>query len=481
MLTFLDATRITSLADADPNSSVLEYLRERVGKTGTKEGCASGDCGACTAVTASLEGDKLRYQAINTCITPLGNLHGKQLISVDDLAENATLHPVQQAMVDAHASQCGFCTPGFVMSLFALWKSDEAVDRHAVIDALGGNLCRCTGYRPIIDAALTACAARGEDAFSRCAGETAATLRQIASDTQDICLSGAGRRYLAPTDIQGLVDILAQHPRARLVAGSTDLHLEITQQLREIDVLVYPGRVPELLTMAEEDGMLHIGAAVTYADSEALLCRHFPDLEELLARLGSRQIRNQGTLGGNIGTASPIGDIPPFLLAVDARLRLRSVHGSRDLPVSEFFLDYRRTALQPGECIERILIPLPTQDSLVRAYKISKRLDDDISSLCGVFHLRLENGVVAQARVAFGGMAATPARAPACERALSGKQWTLETAINAGDALAEDFQPIDDLRATATYRLECAAGLLQRLYYDTVDTGIGSVRVFEYA
>lgn len=481
MLTFIDNTRVISLADTDPNRSVLEYLREDAGKTGSKEGCASGDCGACTAVTVTLEGGELAYRAINTCITPVGHLHGKQLISVDDLAENGALHPVQQAMVTAHASQCGFCTPGFVMSLFALWKGREPADRHTVIDALGGNLCRCTGYRPIIDAAITACAGRVEDAFSRRESETAATLRRMAAAPADIDLEGAGHRYIAPAGINELAAILEHHPDARLVAGATDLHLEITQQLQSIDLLVYTGKVPELQVLEETDGVLHIGAAVTYATAHAALCRHFPDLEELLARLGSRQIRNQGTLGGNIGTASPIGDIPPFLLAVDAQLRLRSSRGSRDLPIADFFVDYRRTALEPGECIERILVPLPAPCDRLRAYKISKRLDDDISALCGVFNLRIESGEVRQARVAFGGMAAIPARAPVCERALVGQPWTLQTAITAGAALSADFQPIDDLRASAAYRLDAAAGLLQRLYYDTVDTGIGPVRVTQYA
>lgn len=481
MITFIDNATLITLADVDPNRSVLEYLREDAGKTGTKEGCASGDCGACTAVTATVDEGALAYQAINTCITPVGHLHGRQLISVEDLAENGVLHPVQQAMVEAHASQCGFCTPGFVMSLFALWKGDEGPSRHTVIDALGGNLCRCTGYRPIIDAAVAACRARGEDSFSRDEARTVAVLEQIASDSRDVHLAGEGRQYLAPRNLDELLSILQAQPGARLVAGATDLQLEITQQLRQLDLLVYTGRVAELKIMEEADGCLHIGAAVTYAEAKAVLCHHFPDLEELLARLGSRQIRNQGTLGGNVGTASPIGDIPPFLLATGAHLQLRSFSGSRELPVSEFFLDYRRTALRPGECIERILVPLPAQNELLRAYKISKRLDDDISALCGVFNLRIHEGTVTQARVAFGGMAAIPARATACERSLRGQPWTLETAVAAGAALAQDFQPIDDLRASAAYRLEAASGLLQRLFHDTVDTGIGPVRVTRYA
>jgi len=481
VITFIDNASLMTLADIDPNRSVLDYLREDADKTGTKEGCASGDCGACTAVTASVQNESLIYSAINTCITPVGHLHGKQLISVEDLADNGALHPVQQAMVDAHASQCGFCTPGFVMSLFALWKGDELPSRHTVIDALGGNLCRCTGYRPIIDAAIAACSARGEDSFSRRETETVSLLGQIASDRQAIRLDGAGRQYLAPTDLDELLSILHARPEARLVAGATDLHLEITQQLRHVDLLVYTGQVPELKIIEEADGLIHMGAAVTYTEAQAVLCHHFPDLEELLARLGSRQIRNQGTLGGNIGTASPIGDIPPFLLAAGARLRLSSLSGSRELSVAEFFLDYRKTALRPGECIERILIPVPAQGEVLRAYKISKRLDDDISALCGVFNLRIDGGKVRQARVAFGGMAAIPARARACERALTGQPWTLQTATTAGIALAQDFQPIDDLRASAAYRLEAAGGLLQRLFYDTVDTGIGAVRVTQHA
>ncbi len=462
MIRFLSNSGVQEVDRVDPNTTVLDYLRDHQGHTGTKEGCASGDCGACTVVLASPEGEGLRYRSVNACITPLGTLHGQQLLTVTDLASEAGLHPVQQAMVDCHGSQCGFCTPGFVMSLFAHRKCHAEPEREQILESLGGNLCRCTGYRPILDAAQQMYQSPGPDQFSVREQATAEQLRALASE--EASLEEAGKHYFAPTSLDTLAEIMETRPGARLVAGATDLALEITQGLASIDTLVYTGNVPQLQLVEERDGELLIGAAATYSQCRDALCKHWPALEELLARLGSLQIRNQGTVGGNIANASPIGDMPPVLLALGARLILRRGGETRSLPLEEFFLAYRKTALEPGEFIEAICVPLPAPGQQFQVYKISKRLEDDISALCGAFFLVLgEGGTVSEVRIAFGGMAAIPARARHCERALQGQPFSEQAVERAAAALSRDFSPISDFRASADYRMQVAGNLLRRL------------------
>ncbi|MEH6582958.1 MAG: xanthine dehydrogenase small subunit [Halioglobus sp.] len=480
MVRFLLNNKEHTLVDIDPNTSVLDYLREGLGRVGTKEGCASGDCGACTVVLGQLAGDDIQYSAINSCITPIGNLHGKQLITVEDLKTDQGLHPAQQAMVDCHGSQCGFCTPGFVMSMFAYRKTNDTPERETIIEALGGNLCRCTGYRPIIDAAVQMYDPATEDQFSGTEGTTVKALRSISESTTPVELSGAGRHYYAPTSAAELSALLTAHPQAMLVAGGTDLSLEITQFLREIDTLIYTGRVEELLQIHETADTIEIGAAVSYNDCKTLLCNEYPDLHELIERLGSRQIRNQGTLGGNVGNASPIGDMPPVLIALNAQLVLRSSAGSRTLPIQDYFLSYKVTAQQPGEFIQSIIVPRAKADYTFRAYKVSKRLEDDISAILGVFHLKIDQGVVIDASVAFGGMAEIPKHAELCEQALMNQPWNQATIDQAMAALGNDFTPIDDFRASATYRKQVSQNLLQRLFFET-DGSAQQVRVTQYA
>jgi xanthine dehydrogenase small subunit len=450
--------------NTDPNTLLLAYLRDHLGKTGTKEGCASGDCGACTVVLGELFAGELRYRAINACITPLGSIHGRQLITVEDLKQGPVLHAVQQAMVDHHGSQCGFCTPGFVMSMFAHLKTHDSPVREEILESLGGNLCRCTGYRPIVDAAVHMYDPATADTFSEQQVAIVASLEDIAADETEIELSHSGRRYIAPRTIASLAKTLQDNPDARLVAGATDLALEITQGLKEIETLVFTGRVPELLCCDDQGDKLLIGAAVSFSDCKDLLCSSWPQLKELIERLGSLQIRNQGTLGGNVGNASPIGDMPPVLLALQASLVLRRGEASRVIPVEEFYLSYKVTALQPGEFIERIEIPKPTQADWLQAYKVSKRLEDDISAVCGAFNLRIVDGKVAAAVIAFGGMAEIPKRAGQCEQALVGQPWQQSTIDAAMAALQQDFTPIDDFRASADYRMQVACKLLQRAF-----------------
>nr|WP_256347021.1 xanthine dehydrogenase small subunit [Pseudomonas gingeri] len=467
----------------DPNLTVLEYLREHLGKPGTKEGCASGDCGACTVVVGELHcddsgHDQIRYRSLNSCLTFVSSLHGKQLISVEDLKHQGQLHSVQQAMVDCHGSQCGFCTPGFVMSLFALQKNSDAPDSHKAHEALAGNLCRCTGYRPILAAAERACCNKPADQFDAREAETIARLKAIAP-TETAELNSGDKRCLVPLTVADLAALYDSYPQARLLAGGTDLALEVTQFHRTLPVMIYVGNVAELKRIETFDGHLEIGAATPLSDCYAALKAEYPDFGELLQRFASLQIRNQGTLGGNIGNASPIGDSPPLLIALNAQLRLRKGDSTRTLALEDYFIDYRVTARQDSEFIESIIVPRANAAWQFRAYKVSKRLDDDISAVCAAFNLRLENGIVAEARIAFGGMAAIPKRARACERALVGQPWNQDNLERACAALGEDFTPLSDFRASKEYRLLSARNLLRK-YFIELQTPHIETRVTAY-
>ncbi len=468
MIQFLLNRELRSERALDPNTTVLQYLREYRGKTGTKEGCASGDCGACTVVVGELVGDRLRYRTLNSCLTFVSALHGKQLISVEDLKDQGRLHSVQQAMVDCHGSQCGFCTPGFVMSLFALQKNAGTVneyDPHQAHEALAGNLCRCTGYRPILEAAEQACGNRQSDQFDAREAETIAQLKAIAP-REMAELSDGEKRCLSPLTVAELAEVYAANPDARLLAGGTDLALEVTQFHRELPVMIHVGQITEMKQVQIADRHIEIGAAAPLTDCYAALATEYPDFGELLQRFASLQIRNQGTLGGNIGNASPIGDSPPLLIALGAEVVLRKGASSRTLPLEDYFIDYKVTARQPGEFIEKVRVPRATPDRLFRAYKVSKRLDDDISAVCAAFDLQITDGVVADARVAFGGMAAIPKRAAACEATLNGAPWNQQTVEAACDALAEDFTPLTDFRASREYRLLVAQNLLRKCFLE---------------
>ena len=480
MIKFLLNQTEHSVSDIDPNITVLDYLREHLHKKGTKEGCASGDCGACTVVLGESDGEAMRYKSVNACITLLGSLHGKQLITVEDLKSGNELHPVQQAMVDCHGSQCGFCTPGFVMSMFAYRKNNDSPDRESINEALGGNLCRCTGYRPIVDAAVQMFEPSAEDQFTKTETDSATKLNQIKSDDNQVGLDAQGRIFYSPGTVAELANLLLKHPDARLVAGGTDLSLEFTQFLRNIDVLIYTGRVEGLDTVEETAANIDVGAAATYTNAKHLLVRYFPDVEELIERLGSRQIRNQGTIGGNVGNASPIGDMPPVLIALGAQLVLRKGENTRVINVADYFLDYKKTAQQTSEFIERILIPKPQTNEQFRVYKISKRMEDDISASCGAFTIEIENGVVKNAVIAYGGMAAIPKRATHCENALINQAWNEQTIQTAMSELSKDFSPISDFRSSAEYRLLVSQNFLQRLFLE-LNSSSDVLRVSHYA
>ena len=494
----LDGT-VRTVRGFDPNTTVLNYLREDLRRTGTKEGCAEGDCGACTVVVAERDGDGLRYRAINSCIQFLATLDGKALFTVESLkGADGSLHPVQQAMVDCHGSQCGFCTPGFVMSLFALYKSEPPAALQRIDDVLAGNLCRCTGYRPIVDAARrmydlgAAIPAEARDrmtaAFSDTAahdGPAAAQLkaieRQTTLDLTGPAVQGGDRRFFAPVRLDELATLVVEHPDAVILAGGTDVGLWVTKDHRDLDTVIYVGDVADLKAIDVTATHIEIGAGATLSDAHETIAAHYPDFGELLRRFASPPIRNAATLGGNVVNGSPIGDSMPALIALGATVVLRKGDATRTLPIEDLYLGYRQTALAAGELLERVEIPLPSPGRLFATYKISKRFDQDISAVCGAFCVRRRDGAVVDVRIGYGGMAATPKRAANCEVALAGKPWTETNVTAAMDALDRDFAPIDDMRASATYRQLVAKNLLHRFYLETSGGEPVATRVLAYA
>ncbi|MBT00575.1 MAG: xanthine dehydrogenase small subunit [Oceanospirillaceae bacterium] len=480
MIRFLLNDRLVSVEECSPSLTILEYLRTTEVQRGTKEGCASGDCGACTVVVAEPDGDQLRYTSLNSCITFIGTLHGKQLLTVEHLERAGELHPVQRAMVDLHGSQCGFCTPGFIMSMFALYKSGDAVNRASIERALAGNLCRCTGYRPIIDAALSLAGKGTEDCFTEREADIYDRLSKIRQEWPSGSLKQGDRLFFSPTNSDELAALLQSHDSAQLVAGGTDLALGVTQQLKQPGVLIYTGLVEELTQIEAHDDHLLIGGGVSYARLEPVLEAHLPPFAKLLERLGSLQIRNQGTLAGNVANASPIGDTPPVLLALAARVHVRSGNRCEVIDIDQFFTGYRQTALPDAGFIEQIEIPLKA-DYRLHVFKVSKRLDDDISAVCAAFSLKIEAGMVIDARLGFGGMAATPARALKAEQALIGQRFDEAGIAAAQAALEDDFSPIDDVRATGSYRMQVARNLLLRVVLEQDNNQVEPLEVVQYA
>lgn len=462
--------RVTGL---DPNTTLLSYLRRTERRSGTKEGCGEGDCGACTVVLGELTNGELRYRAVNACIQLLPMIDGKQVLTVEDLAPaDGELHPCQQALVENHGSQCGFCTPGFVMSLFALYHDGNRggeIDRNRIDDALAGNLCRCTGYGPIISAAGQMRKLSAMDQFDARLDETRRALRALQND-QTLMLECGNRRYFAPRSSDEVAALLAKHPEATMLAGATDVGLWITKHHRRLDTIIYMGAVADLRSAEIRDGWLEIGAGVTYTEAMPVLAQAFPDMIGMLRRLGGEQVRNAGTIGGNIANGSPIGDSPPPLIALDARLILRSAKEKREIPLEDFFLEYGKQDRRTGEFVSGIRVPLQKGQSIMRCYKISKRFDQDITAVLGAFNLTLAEGRVEDIRICFGGMAGTPKRARATEEALIGQTWTEETILAASTALDEDYAPITDMRASAEYRRLVARNLLRKFYLETTET-----------
>ena len=452
-LQFMRRGEIVRIETFAPDTTLLDYLRLTEKSKGTKEGCNEGDCGACTVVLGSPHQGGIRYQAVNACILLLGQIHGKELITVDDLSHGGVLHPVQQAMVDAHASQCGFCTPGFVMSLFSLAHEGGKVSRQDVVEQIAGNLCRCTGYRPIIDAGLAACD-KADDHWHKAQAKTCATLETIQGN---LFVGDTNSFFAAPCTTDALADLCAAHPDATIVSGATDVGLWITKQMRAQPKIIYTARASGFAQITDNGDHLTIGAGATYADAFDALSKISSDLDGLLKRIGSRQVRASGTIGGNIANGSPIGDMPPAFIALGATLHLRHGKNKRTMMLEDFFLAYGKQDRKAGELVWRIDVPKPKSNQVFKCAKITKRRDDDISAVMGAFLFTLENEKIIAVRIAYGGMAGTPARALKTEATLTGKTLTEATHI-----VLDDYTPLSDMRASAEYRNHVANALLHK-------------------
>lgn len=462
--------------------TALRYLREKRGLTGTKEGCASGDCGACTLLVGALEDGELTYSTLNSCITPMQSLTGKHVVSVEYLSKTGELHPAQQAMVESHGSQCGFCTPGFVLSLAGLYEnkqsSEQPIDREAVCDAISGNLCRCTGYRPIIDAGLSMVKESmektkesDETPYVELMSKNASIRTQLESLQTEPHDSS---NYLQPTDLDQLAHALKSNPEAVLIAGGTDLMLENTQRYRDFDTLIDVSRVIELKHLHIGESSLTIGASVTYSELEDFSKTLYPHINALLSRIASRQIRNRGTIGGNVANASPIADLPPLLLAFDADIQLLKNDGStRAVNIADFYQGYKQTQLAKDEMIASFDLSLNKLAQFHRFYKVSKRMEDDISSVMLAVRFEVDNDTLTDVRLAFGGMAATPIRGLKAEAALTGKVINDEQALNqAIEALRSELTPLSDMRASAKYRLDMACNLIRKAWLELNGTNV---------
>lgn len=460
--------RDITLDSVGASDTLLDFLRIDRRLTGSKEGCAEGDCGACTVLVGRLQNGTLRYEPVNACIRLTASLDACHVVSIEYLSgPGGKLHPVQQAMVDHHGSQCGFCTPGFVMSLYALWMGNSDPNETEIETALQGNLCRCTGYEPIIKAAkaMTTLGSPADDTLTR----ERETMTRKLGDLRDglrVEVSKGVSRCILPASVDDLADVLLATPNATMIAGATDVGLWVTKFLKDISPVVFLGHLDELRQLDVTIDEIRIGSGVSYTDSRAAMAADYPHLGAFWDRIAGWQIRSMGTIGGNIANGSPIGDTPPVLIALDAAITLRKGRNRRVLPIEDFFIAYGKQDMNEGEFLEGITVPRPKANEMHAAYKISKRRDEDISSVCAAFNVTVENGKVTAARIAFGGMAATPKRAASAEAALIGAEWSESTVMNAAACLSEDFQPLTDWRASSDYRLQVSKNLFRRFWLE---------------
>ena len=457
---FIYQNRIFKIKDPDSNETLLNYIRTKLKKTGTKEGCAEGGCGACTVVLGELKNNEINYKAINSCITFLPNLQGKQLILVEDLiSKKGLLHPVQKAMVNYHGSQCGFCTPGFIMSLFSMYKNKSKFKDSDIKDSIAGNLCRCTGYQPIIKAAKSLKNKNKKDQFSQNKKSTIRLLKKI--NNKSVVIYYKGKKYFAPRYIMELKKILKKDTNVDFLSGGTDLSLIVTKERKDINSIIYMNSIRELHYIKNNNKYIEVGASTPLIELESYIKKYYPDFTKILKRYGSPQIRNVATVAGNIATASPIGDCLPLLLSLNAKVVLQDFKKTKIFFLNDFFISYRKTKLKKGQFIHSIRIPI-NKNNTFKAYKVSKRFDDDISSVCAAFNLEIKKNKVQNIRIAYGGMAAIPKRAVYCEKILLNSLVSDEVVGKAKQALEKDFQPISDMRASRVYRMEVAKNLLEK-------------------
>jgi xanthine dehydrogenase small subunit len=454
-----------------PTTTMLKYLRKTHDHKGVKEGCGEGDCGACTIVIADLDAqNNMVYKAYTSCLIFLPSIHGKQVITVEGIGTSKNLHPLQQALVDTDGSQCGYCTPGFTMSLFALYKNPAVPTKESILDSITGNLCRCTGYRPIIEAAQKSCTLKEKDSFSQNEKKVAEMLQTIKNETLSVEIDTKNQKYFIPKNLAEAFDLMNQHPQSVILNGSSDIALRVTKKNEFIPTIIDLSGIHEIKNYSRNDQSIVFGAGICLEEVREIVTKDFPALYDMLSVFGSLQIRNRATFGGNLGSASPIGDTIPVLMALDAELTLKSISGERAIKVRDFITGYRQTQLKKDELISSVSIPFTPSTDIVKSYKVSKRKDLDISTVSACFRIKKEEtGMIQDICLVFGGMAATTRRAEKTELFLKGKRWIRENVEEAMKIIQEEYSPVSDARSGAEARTIMAKNLLMKFYQETAE------------